>query len=1017
MDIVRKILEKKNFTVEHFEYKVTYQSEIRRPINPMVKDSPTEKVKVEKRININTRLKALKQLVGRVLKDPENVLLLQINRIKGESLCLPLIFEAVFKSNRQIFIADTTKQIQTQLLAEPDLTFQKIPPIVQNHKSCLTGLLERSKRTKGMQSAMRGLQDFTTFPKTISEKIKLIVTGRKPKLSDAEAVNLLLLSDLQSRYAPVFTNFQQDIIHRTGTVEVLSMQFAILTQGINTESLITQLEEYLGESVSRCRKNSHLFILLYRNLEKLDDPKTVKNGTVLTRASLFNLLKSIIFTARSQYDPAYWQRCLFFFDMNDEETKAEDNQAAINALTDTSKTYLKKRQASSNKDLFESYFIHNFHQHVLDREIWISDQHLTKIEKGVIESVVMPNLHFRSAKGTNTNRDNGLFVHNGLPAGVLVNPVHFAAKAYGRIIHRRLCDNTKKLLKPGVAELRERYGTLFFDILYDRAVFEPGFHVSRNHYFTLLQSHFLSKRSQEIGYVELETDFGSDPLLTSGIICGSSESMFAANFSNDDFHREYGKSRNQFSGFIENLAKLKEADQGECDPVPIFLDMMQEGHYNFRSFHFRKRVQETFLYEELTNIINESCAEIISDLKTAAVNDKVVLQIPTKLDSVLFIGNTFLIAAGYRNLRIRLLASTAADQEESLEVSQTFSRNFESHLISEATAGRKGLLRAIRIFQEYHKTSWNFLRYMSILVLDRHIQNIQCIEKEKDRFSPEHIKFYLPDSRKLLVGNIREANLNPIYQHFSSGKSTGKSEVEAISFEKFLQAIVFYKAATQDLEAKREVSSKVMDLLDKFTERLKKSRRWKSYYHITQNFHAILLNPVEDFDERLLNLLSALGNAMKKIVDREEYKDGVIGLLYAEWKRRNPQREKEIYYFLPFLNVNAVVGEDIVLKIRFARDLMRKLKQKHCLVLLAKESKGDGVRQIIEIDAFIKEKLGEIKVFIETGSLSGDMIDALCKKFPPKNLLVLNRLSPVAYDRNEALQLDLSTAGNDSPTR
>ena len=1015
MDIVEKLLKEKGFAVEHFEYKVTVQSEVRRPINPMVKNGPTEKVKIQKRINIDTQLKALKQLVWRVQKESENVLLLRIKRIKGEPVCFPLIFDALFGKGKQVLVAGSTKQVWTQLLAKPDLTFKEIPLIVRNHTSCLTTLLSRSKRAKAMQSAMRDLQSFHTLPKTVFEKIKAIAIGKKTELSDAEAVNLLLLSDLYNRYAQLFENFRSDVMSGTVAVDVLSKQFAALTKNIGTEYLKTKLEPYLAEEdAGNCRRNDHLFILLYRNLKRLDEPTKKKEGTVLDRTLLFGLLKSIVFIARSQFDPQYWGRCLFFFDTNDKETKEEDNRKAVDALTDRSRVHLEKKHASSRESLFEQYVIHNVHKHVLDREIWISERHLPELERSAIEDIVMPNLHFRLAEGKEAQESNGLFVRDDPPAGALVYPVHFVAKAYGRIVNRRLYFNTKKLLEQGTADLKRRYGTLFFDIFYDRAVFEPGFSVSRKHYFAFLQSHFSFKKPQEIGYAEPKTETAFERMSTSNIVRGGEESMFAASFTNEDFRREYEKSRKRFAGFFKNLTKLGETDGEECNPVPIFLDGVKEGNRNFRSSHFRKQVRETFLYEELEKIVTQCCAGILPELRAAAVNDKIAVPIPARFDSVLFIGNTFLVADEYRNLQVRLLANPDAEGEDSAEWPRIFFQKFESCLTSEATAGRKGLLQAIRILQEYSRVSSNFLRYLSLLVLDRHIQNILIAQKEREKFSPAHIKYYLPDSQKLFVGNVRDTNLDPVRQNEGGGREAESRGSDTMALGKFLQAMAYYDAAVRDLAARRKICSNVLHLLDNFTDSLKKSKRWKSYANMTQKFHAIFSNPVENFDERLLNLMSALGHTMKKIVDKEEYKNGIVGLLHAEWKRRNPTREKEIYYFLPFLSVNAGFSENSVLKVRTARDFMRKLKRKRCLVLLAEGSKGYHIKQIIQIGAFVKEKLRGVTVFVETGSLSGETIDTLCREFPPKNLFVLNRLSPIAYDDKEAERIRHSTAGKPS---
>ena len=208
IDLLTGLLNDRGFEVDHFEYKVLKKSEIRRPINPKQKNSPTEKITVEEKLNVNANLKSVGQLEWRVMKDPENVLLLQTQRTKGEALCLPLYFDSVFKKERQILVTGLNNAIKCQLVAKPDLRFQRIPEPIEQDKTVKDQLIHRASRQKGMQSTARELLDFPGLPEGITKKIVAIATGKKEKLNDAEAINLILISDLYSRYTPAFQTFQ-----------------------------------------------------------------------------------------------------------------------------------------------------------------------------------------------------------------------------------------------------------------------------------------------------------------------------------------------------------------------------------------------------------------------------------------------------------------------------------------------------------------------------------------------------------------------------------------------------------------------------------------------------------------------------------------------------------------------------------------------------------------------------------------------------------------------------------------
>ena len=1007
MDSIAKILEEKQFSVEHFEFKIVRKSEVRRPINFREKDGPAEKVVVENRINVNTRLTSLEQLSRRVLKDPENVLLLQARQIKGEPLCAPLIFGTIFQNARQVLVTGATKKIRTQLLAKPDPACRAIPAPVQNHQSCLDGLIQRSRRAKGMQIAMRELKDFDMFPKAVAEKIKNIAMGRKTELSDAEAVNLLLLSDLHTRYASMFAHFQRDVAHYAGT-DALARKFAYLMQNIKKDFLISKLRDYLGVEAARCQNNEQVFALLSRNLVHLNERGRGKDGASPNRTALFNLLRNIVLFSRSQHDPVYWGKCLFFLNVQDAETAVGENRATIDTLIDTCEKFLKKQQVISARKLYERYFLSNLHSRILERDIWIANQYLTKMEKGLIESYVMPNLHFRPTREDDRVEENGLFVCNRLPVGVLANPIHFVAATYGRTIHRRLHSNTQELLKPGVAELRKRYGTLFFDILYDRAVFEPGFPISRRSYFAFLQSHFSFKRAQEIGYVEppSDSDVVFDPLLTQRIIDGSGESMFDDSFDNEDFFRKYCSSREQATRFFDSLSKCSEKDRTEYDPAPIFLDIMEKGNYNFRSSSFRKQVRETYLYRELQEVVAQACTKIETALQLAAINGKIAIQIPLRLDIVLFLGNIFTVSVEGESIQVRLLVGTSGEQKETDGFSRDFSRHFDSLLSSEATPARRGLYRAIRILQEHRTVLSTFLRHLSLLVLDRSIQSILQSEKQKNGFSPRHIKFYLVDSQKLIIGNVRNLNLSPVYRYTDGGGDAGVNAADIYTFGQFYQAMEKYEAAVEDIQAKREISAEVLKLLDRFPARLKMGKSWKRYQHLVERCNNMFSHSVENFDDYLLDILSNYSNALKNIVDAEEYKEGIVGLLHAEWQRRNSRRKKDIHFYAPFLNVKRGVGENNVARIRFARDLVLRLKQKRSLLFFPEESKRHQMEQMFRIGAFVLKRQKNLQIFVEIGALSDQGIAMLSDKFFPGNYFALNRLTPLAYDHKEAIKRD-----------
>lgn len=214
MDVLRQMLSEQNTSFDFFEFKIVNTTVQKRLIHSAQKNGPKERISVEEKVDINSNLKHLRQFTWRVLKDLNNVLLVQLTQLKGAPCSLPLIFPSILHENRQILVCGLTHAMRAQLLSKPDLKFNRIPELIDNDAACKEMMLIRADREKGMQSIARGLQDVKGLPKGITQKLMDLATGSKVILTDAEAINVILLSDIYSRYLPALQTFQGEIATR-----------------------------------------------------------------------------------------------------------------------------------------------------------------------------------------------------------------------------------------------------------------------------------------------------------------------------------------------------------------------------------------------------------------------------------------------------------------------------------------------------------------------------------------------------------------------------------------------------------------------------------------------------------------------------------------------------------------------------------------------------------------------------------------------------------------------------------
>ncbi|MBU3917466.1 hypothetical protein KKA14_18180, partial [bacterium] len=868
MDLITEMLVEKGFTVDHFEYKVIKKSEIHRPINPKLKNSPKQKVIVEEKVNINANIKTVGQLEWRIYKDPENILLIQIVRTKGETLSLPLVFPNILNKGHQILVTGLTSNVRLQLISKPDLKFMKIPDPIEQCPEFKEQLIQRASRLKGMQATARELIDFPGLPDEIVKKIGLISSGKKEALSDAEAINLIILSDLHSRYSAMFHMFQMDIIERKTSVANLARQFEILTQKVSTRFLVSKFLDFLGENAAKCKTNYQVFTFLYQKLQQMDEKKIYVNKKLLDRKDLFHMLRSIVCVARSQFDPDLWKQCLFFLDPNDENTIIEENKKAIDELAAKSQNSLLSSQASTSGSLLEIYIINNIKDFIIDKKVSLAEDSLPKQEAEILKSTIASQLRLKAVKDTKKNSQYRLFTEPNRSIQKLINPLHCVSGAYGSLVGKLLMEKLKRYLKQGLKPLIERFGNHFFNIFFEQAVFESGINISRNQFAQWMELIQLVTKAEDFGYIpnEIETDF--DPSLTSQVLSGSGQSVLPLTYTNEDFEKGYLKSRSIYLAFFERLRQSQSTQNDAYNPASIFLDFVStKRKYNFRSAAFRTHVKTTFLFEELHIVVKDACGSIKAKLAEESINKKAILKLPLKYNALLFLGNTFQIPTGKMIVSVRLHTIPVKAMDETFGISYEFEKNFSKLLQETEKPERAGIIQSMRILGEYKKVSADFFKFLSLVLLDRQIhQNL--LKLKRRNLEPRFIKFKTPDHEKMMIGSMQKVNLNKLLQYNFPPRLNEKEVVNNQSFGEMIQSIMYYKSVVQNIENRIDVVKKIGLLLDRFSDSLKEGKEWNSYSTLLEKFREILTLPIEDFDEPILKKLAAISVKMNRLVTK-----------------------------------------------------------------------------------------------------------------------------------------------------
>lgn len=993
IDVISDILSKKNFAIDHFEYKVIKKTETRRPINPKFKDGPSEKVVLEERINVNANLKTIRQLDWRVVKDPENVLLLNISRAKGEAFCLPLVFPNIFKKEHQILVTGLNDSSRLQLLTVPDLKFKAVPQIVEDNPEFKEQLIQRANRAKGMQATARELLDFPGLPDVMVKKISQLATGKKETLTEAQSINLMILSDLATRYLPVFQTFQTDVMVKAGTVTQLSKQFAELTDGIPTPKLIAKLGDYLGEEEGVPENNAQVFSHLYRRLQQMKDGKLFVKGILLDVKALFNLLRSMIFFNRSQKDPELWEQCQFFLKPYDAPDLIRKNMAAVYMIALASQKKILLSHAASNRSLMEIYIVHNVPEFVIGKKAFISDQNLSDQEYGIICSAVFRRLGLKQVKADKKNDRVDLFADTNYGLSKLYNPLHCVGSSFGYLLDSILRKNLERFFIEGLKSVHKRFDKHLFDIFYEQAIFDKGLPISRNSFAKWLETKTGLSKIDKLGFISNDLETAFDPAITPQVLIGSGQSVFELDYSEQSFAKDYLENRIQYFGLLDKLRKISNAQKEPHNPAHIFVEYLEQGEHNFMSLHFRHYVKKTFLYEEFNRIVSEACVDIQVKLDVIAEKNKVILKLPLRYESMLCLGNTFEVSSESGIRIVRLQVVPLKSFTEKMGVDFEFASRFDSLMQQAETPERKGLIQAVRILGEYQKTSQAFFKYLTMSTLDRQI-NLEMAALDARSGQPEKLKYGLSDAKKLIIGSMRTINLGSVLQYDQQSKRNDKNPVDNQSFAQMLESIMYWKSVKKDLAKRTDTVLTVIKMLGRFSKTLKEGSEWKSYHKMAIRFYQLISQPIDKYGENIIQGLLDLSGKMSRMVSKREYKDNAIAILFAEWKRKYPGTVKNVYFYAPFVDDDSGSGSNVLNELRNAARLSRMLRSKRCLIFLLEATKQVQQRQMGEIVRFLRQERYNLDFYVETSTLDEEKINELSKTMIPKLFFEAGKLEP-----------------------
>ncbi|MBU3917232.1 hypothetical protein KKA14_16990 [bacterium] len=996
MDAIRHLLNERGFSFDYSEFKIVNTTIQKRLISKDKKDGPRERVEVEEKVEVNANFKYLRQIAWKVLKDVDNVLLIQMNQLKGIPCGFPLVFPSIHENNHRVMVCGITDNMRLQLISKPDLKFRKVPEPIEGNASCKEQILNRADREKGMQAIARELQDFSGLPKDIKKKINELAAGGKVPLTDAEAVNMILLSDLYTRYLPMFQTFQTDISSRGSAVSALASQFAEMTKGIKVKEMISMFREYLMDEDTDdeglfSQNNAQLFNYLYKKAQHIDEKRVKIGDRPLTRAGMYGIMRSIITFARSKIDPDLWSKCLFFYKHNDPETSEFENQQTLDTLTREIYSQLLLHRSASSQSLLEIYLIHNIHRYMKGRRALIGKATLSDIEHGVIKSVVVPQLYQPnpSVKQPETIR---LFLDMNIKPEKLITPIHTVGRVYGFLLGRRLREGVQEFLKPGLRDLLSRFGNNFFSIFYEMVVMENNLPISRNQFAKWLKHKGYFKTPEDMGHIPNSIEKVYDPLLTPKVLSELGQSVFPNAYSQNTFEKDHQAAKESYAAFLNTLRK--NATNEEYNVEKIILSFIDQGNHNCRSQLFRDHIKKSFLNKALSTVVAQCCVDIKAKIKEMSVGNKIILKIPFEFEPLLYLENLVSLKIGDEKVQAHLISVPVKKSDELDGLSKKFSENLSIYFKRLSDPGILGLVSAMSILKEFQRVSMDFVKHTSLIVLDRQVNLTLSKMRQNSKQTPNHIKFHYNNYEKLIIGNEKKINLGKLIQYDSSKKT--KDTYYNMPMGEILQAIASHKSAHHKLREYRETIYHVQTMLESFSSSMKEDYESITYSKQIQKLSQLLSTPIDELSENVLNIISILAGKIGNTVRQGINKKGVLYSLYSQWNKQYSSNANKIDFYLPFIREGeSRYDQRLYLEIAKTREVLLNISRRKCLLFFPEKQRDNQLKSIAEIGSFIVEREYDLNMYIEINYLSKEDIEELSKVFFPKNFFQIDKISPL----------------------
>lgn len=227
-----------------------------------------------------------------------------------------LVLAQIFAKGQHAFISGLGNGNWERMVAQPDITLQKIPPEIAKSRELKNEYAQRGTRPSSFYAILLDISELDFLPSEFLEKVRERLQKRDPNrlrdFSEAEIVNVGLVSDILERYRKLLDDFTAMVAAGDAGTDLAAL-FNLLTQGIDFPEMKKALIPFTLENKRSRIDNKRVLINELRIFLSRQDEKA--------RSDFKSKLTPLVIRARLMQDPLLYRKAVMLELADPEETE------------------------------------------------------------------------------------------------------------------------------------------------------------------------------------------------------------------------------------------------------------------------------------------------------------------------------------------------------------------------------------------------------------------------------------------------------------------------------------------------------------------------------------------------------------------------------------------------------------------------------------------------------------------------------------------------------------------------